>query len=310
MKVETLLEQFIGTPAKFFEWADEYSRTRQDDFQTLLKLPMTDTRVEFSFGKNLGNKTKPDNPQSFLGDSSVVAMQADRVDRCVITLKIEEFDTQADLERWDRLYSFLKSAGLFEPAKKTYFLDLNKVTPLPRPFKGTPENFSHKFTFFVNGMDPQTTFRMRVDEVTQTHTLIHFGDEGMVYAGQLSPGAGSQVRVKAEGDDLEIWNKIESSLEDEGWFGESQNEAKKNTSAETSTPPQQKTGKQPIEPTVTLVAVGEEAFREAWYQYKYDCDVFYGSGKGFTHKMLADKIGVNEQTAKNYYSGWKEKPST
>jgi hypothetical protein len=61
-------------------------------------------------------------------------------------------------------------------------------------------------------------------------------------------------------------------------------------------------GKPPAEPKITVEAVGEEAFRSAWCQYKHDSDQYYGAGKAFTHKNLKDKLGMSEQATKNYYN--------
>lgn len=70
-------------------------------------------------------------------------------------------------------------------------------------------------------------------------------------------------------------------------------------------------GERPEEPKVTLESVGEEAFRAAWCQYKYDSDKYHGAGKRFTHKDLADKLDFSEQSAKNYYNNvWRPQMKT
>jgi len=59
----------------------------------------------------------------------------------------------------------------------------------------------------------------------------------------------------------------------------------------------------PTQPTVQEQEVGRKAFREAWYQYKYDADKS-GMVK-FTHEELARRLYLAVGTAKNYYNDWK-----
>lgn len=49
---------------------------------------------------------------------------------------------------------------------------------------------------------------------------------------------------------------------------------------------------------------GQTATRDDWCRYKYECD--RGGVIRFTHRQLADKIGMTEGAAKNYYNQkWK-----
>lgn len=77
--------------------------------------------------------------------------------------------------------------------------------------------------------------------------------------------------------------------------------AQSKTAAEVTMPLRPERGEPPKEPTLTESQVGQEAFRATWCQYKYDCDLYYGRGKFFTHKDLAKKMMMTEQAAKNYY---------
>jgi hypothetical protein len=120
------------------------------------------------------------------------------------------------------------------------------------------------------------------------------------------------LKVKdADWDKVEQWwELLRGEMDRRGWFEKSQpisqeqpaggvgeEQVKKGKHLPTKT----QRGKRPKEPKVTEESVGTEAFRAAWCEYKYQCDKYHGKGKAFTHKDLADKLGLSEQGAKNYY---------